>query len=292
METEPCFAIGAPLRELRVKRTGAGATRRRPRRVVPAAATPPPAAPKVKSSYYKNPSKAIEKGGGFFIPGLQGPRLRVFVGVVTGALLGVNHAALSPDAGYTASLAVSEFIATAAAGAVLLTAAVDIAAESAPLAASIAAPSEAVDSGAEKLLVSPVDALQLEALADDLEWVSAVSADLVQVTSFVLFSGARQVFSRGVARATEPGAAVERVGQEGRALYVDDSSALPPEIDFPFLGAGVWSVFMVPAVLAGVDAAESHVAVFATEKRDGVTDPTFSAQDRTWLSQVVKRLET
>ena len=49
--------------------------------------------PKVKSSFYKNPSKAIEKGGGFYFPGLRGPRLRIFIAVVAFGLLSINHVA-------------------------------------------------------------------------------------------------------------------------------------------------------------------------------------------------------
>lgn len=48
--------------------------------------------PQVKSSFYKRPSRAIEKGGGFYIPGLRGPRLRIGVGFLVLALLAANHA--------------------------------------------------------------------------------------------------------------------------------------------------------------------------------------------------------
>lgn len=44
-----------------------------------------------KASFYKRPSKAIEMGGGFFIPGLEGYRLRLFTAVLVFALIVLNR---------------------------------------------------------------------------------------------------------------------------------------------------------------------------------------------------------
>lgn len=41
---------------------------------------------------YVRPSAAIERGGGFYVPGLEGGRLRILVGALIGALLALNHA--------------------------------------------------------------------------------------------------------------------------------------------------------------------------------------------------------
>jgi hypothetical protein len=43
------------------------------------------------SGVYVRPSGAIERGSGFFIPGLEGPRVRLVVGSVLLLLTGVNH---------------------------------------------------------------------------------------------------------------------------------------------------------------------------------------------------------
>lgn len=51
--------------------------------------------PKVKSSYYKRPSAALERGGGFYVPGLEGVRLRVAVASVLTIGLVLNRI-LSP----------------------------------------------------------------------------------------------------------------------------------------------------------------------------------------------------
>ena len=56
------------------------------------AAPPPPPPPKVKGSgYYVRPSAALERGGGFYVPGLEGDRLRLLVAVVLGVGLVLNR---------------------------------------------------------------------------------------------------------------------------------------------------------------------------------------------------------
>ncbi|KAM3571928.1 hypothetical protein VYU27_006057 [Nannochloropsis oceanica] len=44
-----------------------------------------------KASFYKRPSKAIEMGGGFFIPGLEGYKLRLATAVLVLVLLALNR---------------------------------------------------------------------------------------------------------------------------------------------------------------------------------------------------------
>jgi hypothetical protein len=42
--------------------------------------------------YYRRPSRAIEKGGGFFVPGLEGERIRIISAAALVLMLVVNHA--------------------------------------------------------------------------------------------------------------------------------------------------------------------------------------------------------
>lgn len=58
-------------------------------RARPIAAAPPP----VKGSYYRRPAKAVERGGGFFIPGLEGDKLRLAAASFVSVALIANHAA-------------------------------------------------------------------------------------------------------------------------------------------------------------------------------------------------------
>ena len=42
--------------------------------------------------YYRRPSRAIEKGGGFFVPGLEGERIRLITAVALVLMFAVNRA--------------------------------------------------------------------------------------------------------------------------------------------------------------------------------------------------------
>ena len=46
--------------------------------------------------YYRRPSKAIEKGGGFFFPGLEGEKIRVFSASILFVLFAVNRLGVQP----------------------------------------------------------------------------------------------------------------------------------------------------------------------------------------------------
>ncbi len=46
--------------------------------------------------YYRRPSKAIEKGGGFFVPGLEGEKIRVFSASLLFVLFAVNRLGVQP----------------------------------------------------------------------------------------------------------------------------------------------------------------------------------------------------
>jgi hypothetical protein len=56
---------------------------------------PPPSSPKAGSGYYVRPSAALERGGGFYVPGLEGTRLRVVGAAVLSVGLVLNRV-LSP----------------------------------------------------------------------------------------------------------------------------------------------------------------------------------------------------
>lgn len=47
-----------------------------------------------RKGFYVRPSKAVELGGGFYVPGLEGPRLRIALSAFALAMLAVNRAIL------------------------------------------------------------------------------------------------------------------------------------------------------------------------------------------------------
>ena len=64
--------------------------------------------PPVKSGYYKRPSAALEQGGAFYVPGLEGSRLRVSVAAVLSLGLVLNRAFSPGEPQF--SQVVSEFL--------------------------------------------------------------------------------------------------------------------------------------------------------------------------------------
>lgn len=80
--------------------------------VVVSALTTPPDIGKQAKGFYIRPSAAIERGGGFFIPGLEGPKLRIAVSGLVVALVTANHAT-APSGG--PAIVFSELLAVAAA---------------------------------------------------------------------------------------------------------------------------------------------------------------------------------
>jgi Cofactor assembly of complex C subunit B, CCB2/CCB4 len=271
--------------------------RLRPRPVAPCCSAPSrrPDPPAVKSSFYKNPSKAIEKGGGFYIPGLRGPRLRYFVGAAVLALIAANlRASALPLAAQPRSLLVSTAIGVAGALAVIATAVQDSSAEAAEEAAAIAAARtanpETSRSVASALRESAPSAALRAAAVDELAWVADVVRDMLGCGVWVFRGGESEllcVLADGVVPGGshgDAGAVVDRVAKEGRAFYADDSQTLPEGIGFPFLSASeetlpAWSVFVVP--LPG----DKGVMAIARPKAAAIPPA-----DRRWVETLAERL--
>lgn len=54
---------------------------------------------KKQTGVYSRPSAAIERGSGFFVPGLEGPKVRLLFGLVVLVLTAANHALSSTSSG-------------------------------------------------------------------------------------------------------------------------------------------------------------------------------------------------
>lgn len=66
------------------------------------------ASPKGMKGYYVRPSRAIEKGGGFYVPGLEGERIRIISGITFLFLIAINLSG-NPLSTFDNSLIVSVF---------------------------------------------------------------------------------------------------------------------------------------------------------------------------------------
>lgn len=227
-------------------------------------AKPPPG--NVKPIFYKNPSKAIQKGGGFFIPGLRGPRLRFFVVFIATSLLTINHLNSSVA---SPTLANSETLAALSISAVFSSALFDVFKSYRDLRNIVSPRSDpAPDTASDPSLL---DASPSSRRSDQNSWAITVCKDLTPVTHIAHFrNGVLQLATDNVPAASLPGEAVHRVATENRPLYITDTSTLPPQVSFPFLTEGIWSVFLVPN--------GDKVSVFAKSAQNGL-----SVEDRRWL---------
>ncbi|KAI0563141.1 Cofactor assembly of complex C subunit B [Gracilaria domingensis] len=228
--------------------------------------------PKTKPVFYRNPSKAIEKGGGFYVPGLRGPRLRFFVASIAGSLLTINHLVSNVTA---TSLANSERLAAVGILAVFASAVYDsVRFEDDEPDTSASSDISAVSDSANETFLSNDEAFSTSATDS---WAMTVCTDLTPVTHIAHFR--KQVlhsFTDNVVPGALPGEAVERVSKEARSIFISDTSALPSQVTFPFLGDGAWSVYLVPK--------EDDVVAFAKKGKDGL-----SVEDRRWLGVFVKQ---
>lgn len=73
---------------------------------------------KQAKGFYLRPSSAIERGGGFFVPGLEGSRLRIVGATGVLVLVGLNRASAAGN--FDAALVVSELLTVAAAIALIV----------------------------------------------------------------------------------------------------------------------------------------------------------------------------
>lgn len=250
---------------------------------------PPLCATEPKPVFYKNPSKAIEKGGGFYIPGLRGARLRYAVAATLGAGIAANlHASPTDVADQPRSLLVSAALGVGAAAAVFATAVRDDVGEADERRASAAKARDgrgvdveaAVGGRGEAARAAAAAAAATDTATADMAWVGDVVRDMCGCETWVFAGGRECVFSSEeviVGGAASAGAVVERVWEERRVLYVADGGELPDGIGFDFLEASGdgWAVVAVPV----------HGAVVAMAKKGGI-----GLGERRWLEAVAGRV--
>lgn len=253
----------------------------------------------VKPTYYKNPSRAIEKGGGFYIPGLRGPRLRYAVGILALFLLFLNtRQDFENLQSLPLSFKISTLLAAFTALAVIGTAVQDTKRSLRQMSVKSASSVDSLTSKrskAEASARSEEDSAEFNLSDWEMNWVASVVGDMVCDSSGSVFIFERRGSSyqcihrpdngeKVNEEPSEAGPVVNRVGQEQRSLYVDDSASLPPGIDLPFLQSGIdWRVYLVP-----INSGKRVVAV-ARPKHSSNNQP-ISLSDRRWIDVLADRL--
>lgn len=171
--------------------------------------------PKVKSSYYKRPAAALERGGGFYVPGLEGNRLRLAAACVLSLALLLNRIV---SEGATSSQLVSETLGAAACALLFIQVFSDRVAESREI--DQAGRAAATARLQEKSEVSP---LLSEAQAEDATFVAATVLKLTPASFVMLLGESAQPLlrcGRYPATLSAPAVASVRRWLQGSRLYV------------------------------------------------------------------------
>lgn len=244
----------------------------------------PPSPPPVKPVFYKNPSKAIEKGGGFFIPGLRGPRLRYFVSILASCLLTLNHIA-SPPA-HTSTQTISEIFAALSSLAVLATAVADSATQVlTPQSSKTREPSSPTQEADENTYAKQdfsLDSYKEQTSSETAAWALAVCTDLTKVSHIAAFRKGKIITATANVDASKPdGPVIQRVHEELRPVYVANTTDLPVDVTLPFLSTAPQCVFVVPVSGCVV----SFSAEIPASKSTG-----FSIEERRWLKVFASRI--
>jgi len=283
------------------------------------------AAPKNKgSALYKRPSIAIEKGGGFYIPGLEGPRLRLAVSALALCLLAANHS--SRQLALNQSALVSEALAITAActlGAFAWRESVSAATSK----KAVARLSKAARGGSQQLESNhesenarglqgtganlPVgNAAQSSAgkFGQDMSWLVDTVVELTAAETCVVLRGTEVMSFAGnvsllcsgsSANVGYRGAVVERVAEEQKALYINDLSTLPRGIDIPFLNSdrtASLGAFVVPLprefiLIAVAPLTEQPSDSPASAAADvNSASQTMGPRERLWIQSVAESL--
>lgn len=152
---------------------------------------------------YARPSAAIERGSGFFIPGLEGPRVRLVFGLIIMVLTTLNHFLLS-----TTTESFTELLAIAYAILLLLQAAIEFGKEEKGFIVSL---------NKENLDGSPNRATELdlvqrwsaldemsEILRERVQWLAATYLSLTPANRILLLDNKRVLFCLGSSLDLEP----------------------------------------------------------------------------------------
>lgn len=244
----------------------------------------PPSPPSVKPAFYKNPSKAIEKGGGFFIPGLRGPRLRYFVFILASCLLALNHIA-SPSA-HTTTQTTSEIFAAFSLLAVLATAVADSVTQ---VLTTQSPESKGHPSFVQEAVVNKTAEQERslrpskeQANSETVAWALEVCRDLTTVSHIAAFRNGKIITATANVDMSKPdGPVIQRVREESRPFYIPNTKDLPVDVTLPFLSPAPHCLFVVPV--------SDCVVSFSTELLSSKSVG-FSIEERRWLAVFAPRI--
>ncbi len=238
-----------------------------------------------RKGFYVRPSKAVEMGGGFYVPGLEGSKFRVGFAILALALLGVNRAIL-PGYAPLQNQVTSEVLTVVAAVALLFHAiSENIAATKVAGEMSLASSAAATASGGAQTVAVPSSVLLNDRLpesrTDDELWLMASALQVFPASSTIL-----SLEETGVVSAYAPSLCADDAAQRAFAACVKSISGRAAiEFERSEPGAEIQDIFnIVPEkcnrVLVCGGGARVLVIGVPSEWKD------FSENQVLWLSQL------
>ncbi|KAK4537308.1 hypothetical protein CDCA_CDCA12G3333 [Cyanidium caldarium] len=270
---------------------------------------PRSAAPAARKRYVR-PAAAIERGGGFYLPGISGARLRQFAGVTVLSLLLVNHGAMNWHEGAHSLVdalltppAWDEWVSVLAAATLL---GVGLAEQrvqqkiaAATPASAVAAPSPSSPPASADAQNTDVDTAASAAVAFVLQGIHSLFDESLPYIAVILRPDTRTVVAHtvsagaGALRLTDDapvtlGEVIARVLQARRGIYLDRFDSVPASVEFPFIAPARPASAVVEwcGDNAGTpDAASALILLLASTQPDA-----FPAAHRRWLRALSRRL--
>jgi hypothetical protein len=233
-------------------------------------------AEKNNKGVYSRPSAAIERGSGFFIPGLEGPKVRLLFGMVVLALTAVNRFLNPNTTGF-----LTEALAIGYAILLLLQAAIEFGKEEKGFVVSLDRPN---DDGSRETMTQrwQTDNSALESRKEQVEWSAASFVALTPATQMILIQSDKVLY---------------RLGGLPSTIYEDESKGCIAALET--IGKAKSGRVSIPAThqasIALVNEVDRRCVVLQTINERECWMMTsnqllaaFTSQDLKWLGQLAK----
>ena len=238
---------------------------------------------------YSRPSAAIERGSGFFIPGLEGPRVRLVFGIVVLVLTVLNHVLLSAN---LPTVAFPERVAVVYAVLLLIQAAIEFGKEEkgyvVTLETSDSQQGESIASSLSQSTFSTLSTFLSNDEKERIQWAAASYLSLTPATQIMLLNRNDGVVYRlGATASPADSISTEMEGTQAAFVALDKSS-----------GGRISLPLTHPAVVA-LDLNEEDSRCIVLQKIDNESCwimtsnqllTAFTKDDLKWLGQLAKHV--
>jgi hypothetical protein len=246
--------------------------------------------PPISGSFYRRPAKALERGGGFYVPGFEGDRLRLALSALFSAAIITNHLASAQPV--PAPQQSSEVIGLALAVYTVVQALVERATASAATRALEARDAQ-TDALAAALAAEPAPGARAagqSAAASEFAWAARATLDSTRAEAVVLVTAAD---GEVVDACVRPSASAPQLGQLAAPLLAR-CCATARGASAPGVAAAADGAALLAALGGASGGARSALVVAAGPARalvaSAAREGAFTAEDAAWLESIGARV--